>query len=136
MHNLIFPLVINDKESGFSLIRLSVFKNTKFTSLEDWLKADNQSLLAKNTSDFSGTERVLEKTIQIGRVDAFVTFVQNKNELDEISKHERETAFIKDGDLFVISTRFIEDSAHEEIWKNFKFSNIEFFHGSDRVLLE
>jgi hypothetical protein len=117
-----FTVSFNDKESDFSLIRVSVFEDAKFASLEDWLKADNQ-LLIKNNNASSRIERALEKTIKIDGSDAFVTFIYSTDESDEISKHERKTVFIKDGSLFVISTRFTEDSDHEAIWESFNFTD-------------
>lgn len=117
-----FTVGFNEIESDLGLIRLNIYKNTKLTSLEDWLKADNQ-LFIKNNNASSRIERVLEKTIKIDGSDAFVTFIHSAEESDNISKHERKTALIKDGNLFVISTRFVKDSEHDAIWKSLKFSN-------------
>lgn len=117
-----FIINFNDKDSGFNFIKVSVFEDIKFASLEDWLKTDNQ-LLTKNTDTSFVIERVLEKTIKIDNVDAIVTFVHSNNESDEISKHDRKVAFIKNGNLFVLSTRFAEDASHEKVWESFSFTN-------------
>lgn len=102
-----------DDEYGFSVASVSVKENTKFSSVNDWLDSENKQ---------RDNERLqIDKKIKIAEQDAFVFFVHNNLESDDISSKSKITVFIKDGDLYKITTRFAQESEHENIWNSFKF---------------
>ena len=102
-------------------MRVSIFKKTVYPSPDDWVRIQNKNLSEKYNDDTLGIRQVIEKNIQIDGLDAIVTFYHSDDEMDEVSKHERRAVFIKDGNLYVISTRSINDSDHEKVWNSFHF---------------
>ncbi len=118
---LSYSLNFSLSDDGYNFMRVSIFKKTAYSSPDDWLKSENKNLSEKYSGDMLGVKQVIEKTIQIDGLDAIVTFAHSDDEVDEISKHERKVVFIKDGNLYVISTRSISDSDHEKVWNSFHF---------------
>jgi hypothetical protein len=118
-----YSIDFRDPDDGYSFMRLNIFEKTDYSSLNDWLGSENRNLSDRYKGDVLGVKQVVEKDIKIDGFDAIVTFSHSNDEADEISKHERKTVFIKDGNLYVLSTRFINDSDHEKVWNSFHFLN-------------
>ena len=99
---------------NYWVISVSVLGDANFLNVNEWL--------GKEGKKFEHQRPIVEKRITIGGSDAIVTHTQSDYELDEVTKNEKNTVFIKNGNLFEIRTRFIESSNHEKVWSSFKFN--------------
>lgn len=94
----------------FNLVHISVLENTSFKTIKQWQEAEN----AKNTMSY----QKFEKNILIDDYPAQVFYESSE---DEDFLYNKKTVFIKDGNLFIISSYFGDAKDHQEIWDNFKF---------------
>ena len=96
---------------GFGIIDVSIYKNTKFTSPDDWLAKENERS--------SQQKRVLEKGLTIGDIEAIVIHTESNYEDTKTYYPEKTVVFVRDNDLFKITTRFAEESDHQKVWDGF-----------------
>lgn len=102
---------VSFSKGGKGFISVMVFENTKYLSLDSWLKDENKK--------FEGQHSVIEKRISIGGQDAIVTYPVGDNPPNEEYKSDKKTAFFKNGNLYVIYTSITD---HERVWNSFKFN--------------
>lgn len=102
------------QKDGYGIIDLSIFYNTNYVTPDDWL-AEERTLFADHGP-------VIEKRIMIGGQDAIVTHTDSDNEAGGLPQYEKTAVFIKDGALYKLTTRFVQDTDHERVWNSFRFS--------------
>jgi hypothetical protein len=98
---------------GPGTMGVKVHKDPRVSTLEEWLAFENRK-----------GERVRkEKTITIDGHVALVTYyVSVSPGFEETFPLEKKTAFLKDGLLFEIWTRFYDDPEnHARVWRSFRF---------------
>ncbi|MFH1564746.1 MAG: hypothetical protein ABIC82_02760 [bacterium] len=90
-----------------------IFEDSKFRSPDEWFKNGNSKEI----------NRIVEKKISIDGNEAIVTYPVSMldGKILEEYKYEKITAFIKDGILFLIWTKFRNDGDNEKAWNSFKF---------------
>lgn len=96
------------------VMSVSVLENTSFLNVDEWLQKEGKK--------FKHQRPIVEKRITLDGYDAIVTHMQSDYELDEVTKNEKNTVFIKNGNLFEIRTRFSDYANHERVWGSFKFN--------------
>lgn len=99
---------------NYWVVSISISEKTNFMNTGEWLKGEEKK--------FEHQRPVIEKRIIIGGNDAIVTHMHSDYEIDEVTKNEKNTVFIKSGNLFEIRTRFAKYINHERVWNSFKFN--------------
>jgi hypothetical protein len=102
-----------DPDLSFNLVNIAVLENTSFKTIQQWQEAEN----AKNSVSL----QKFEKNILIDDYPAQVFYSAAKNSLYEDEPYNKKTVFIKDNNLFIISTYFGDEKDHQAVWDNFKF---------------
>lgn len=99
---------------GFGIIDISVFENTGFSSVDDWL--------VKEKEKFASHRPVIENKLLIsGEYEAIITHEQSDNE-EVANTREKTTVFIKDNMLFRVNTRFVDESDHVKVLESIHFN--------------
>ncbi len=92
---------------GIWIINVSIFNNTHFKIPREWLDVENKKI------EGLGVEKKIEKILKVDGSDAMVVYA--KTDTEEYLA-EKETAFIKDGNLYLITSKH-SINAQENIWK-------------------